>query len=154
MNYLTLAVNLKNLATSQYVNYDFNSFATISGVAIGFSQDGIFELDNTKTDAGTAIDAFAELVNSDWGIPNLKRCRRIHVGYEAEGGINLILTTDEGYEESYSLKPVLAEEQQGGSVICARRSQKGRYWKVKVENIKGGDFSLDSITVDPTILSK
>jgi len=154
MNYLTLAVNLKNIAISQYVNYNFNSFVKINNTAIGFNQDGIFELDNLNSDNGTIIAAFAELVNSDWGIANLKRVRRMQIGYEAEGAITLILTTDEGYEERYSLKPVLVSEQQGGSIMYGRRSQKGRYWKVRVENNKGVDFSIDSLTAVSTILSK
>ncbi len=153
MNYLTLAVNLKNLAISQYTNYNFNSFAKIGDTYLGFNEDGIFELDNLKTDDGTAIAAFAEFPNSDWGVPNLKRVRKMRVGYEAEGSIKLVLITDKSNEESYSLKPVLEEEQQGGSTLQGRRSQKGRYWKVRVENVKGVDFSLDSLSVEITTLS-
>ena len=152
MDYLTLAVNLKNLAISQYVNYNFSSFLKINGVAVGMSQDGIFELDNLTTDDAVEIDAFVELVRSDWGIANLKRIKKFYMGYEATGEIDLSLTTDEGAEELYTFKPTMIEGNQGSGFINGRRRQSGRYWQLKISNTLGCDFSIDSITVSPTVL--
>jgi len=150
---LTLAVNLKNLALTQYVNYNFNSYSEINGVKIGFNESGVFELDKVGDDDGVDIAAFAELVRSDWGSPSLKRLRKIYVGYEAEGRLKLTFKTDEGREEVYNLEPTLSLEKQGSSSTEGRRSQKGRYWEVKVENTKGCDFSLDAIDITPVVLT-
>lgn len=153
MNYLTLAVNLKNLAISQYTNYNFNSFAKIGDTHIGFNEDGIYELDNAQDDDGTAIDAFAELVRSDWGVSNQKRVRTIYIGYEANGVLQLILSTDEATAETYTLTPTLSANKQGSGELHGRRSQKGRHWDIKIANTLGCDFSLDSIHILPTILN-
>jgi len=154
MDYLTLAMNLKNLAISQYINYNFNSFAEINGTFIGFNEDGIFDLDNTQDDDNTNIDAFAELVTSDWGIPNLKRIRKIRAGYEAAGDIRLILTADEGTEQSFTLAPTTTGNIQTDGSMTGRRIQVGRHWKIKIENTLGCDFSLDTLTAKPVILFK
>jgi len=153
MDYLTLAVNLKNLAISQYVNYNFNSFAKIGNIHIGFSEDGIYELDEAGNDDGSSIDAFGEFPRSDWGIPNQKRIRKFHVGYESTGSIQFEVKTDEGNTETYRLTPALSSSRQGSGEVSGRRSQKGRYWEIKIANTSGCDFSIDSIHVDPTILN-
>jgi len=152
MNYLTLAVNLKNLAISQYTNYNFNSFAKIGDTHIGFNEDGVYELDNAQDDDGTDIDAFGELIRSDWGISNQKRIRKVYVGCESDGTIQLITSTDENTAETYDLTPALSSSEQGSGKLNGKRSQKGRYWKPKVANTLGCDFSVDSIHVVPTIL--
>ena len=153
MEYLTLATNLKNLAISQYTNYNFNSFCEINGVPIGLSEDGIYELDNAQDDDETNIDAFVELVRSDWGISNQKRIRKFHLGYESNGTLQFKVKTDEGTAETYSLSPALSASKQGSSEVYGRRGQKGRYWEVEVTNTSGCDFSVDSINVTPTILT-
>lgn len=150
---LTIATNLKNLALTQYTNYNFNSFSEINGVKIGLNETGVFELDKVSNDNGVEIVAFAELVRSDWGSPSLKRIRKIYAGYEAEGGIKLTFKTDEGKDEVYSLKPTLSLGKQGSGVANGRRTQKGRYWEIKIENVKGCDFSLDAIDITPMVLT-
>jgi len=153
MDYLILATNLKNLAITQYTNYNFNSFAKIGDTHVGFSEDGIYELDNASDDDGTDIDAFAELVRSDWGIPNGKRVRKMYVGYEADGKLQFTLTSDEGVVEVYTLQPTITDLKQDGGVINGRRRQRGRYWEEKISNTLGCDFSLDAIDVIPVVLA-
>lgn len=150
---LTLAVNLKNLAISQYTNYNFNSFAKIGDTAIAFSEDGIFELDNVSNDDSDNIDAFAEFPRSDWGIPNQKRIRGINVGHESSGIVQLTITADEGTSEAYHFEPTLTSNKQGSSELVGRRKQKGRYWDFKISNTSGCDFSIDTVDVTPIILN-
>jgi len=154
MEYLTLAMNMKNIALSQYTNYNFNSFAEIGGRYFGFNSDGIYELDEADDDNDTNIDAFAEFTRSDYGLSNQKKMRRIIVGYEASGSIQLVTAADEGSSETYSLSPTLAGNKQGSGVLWGKRTQKGRYWDMKVQNVDGCDFSLDFIEADFIIGSK
>jgi len=150
---LVIATNLKNLASTQYTNYNFNSFSEINGVKIGLNETGVFELDKVSDDDGTDIAAFAELARSDWGSPSMKRIRKAYIGYEAEDRLKLTFKADEGREEVYYLEPTLSLEKQGSSVMNGRRTQKGRYWEVKIENTKGCDFSLDAIDITPIVLT-
>lgn len=152
MNYLSIVVNLKNLAFTQYQDFNFNSFASLENCVLGANENGLYEIGSADNDDETAIDAFAEFAISDFGVPNKKRLRKIYVGYEASGSVKVILTPDEGAAITYILSPILASQKQGSSRLEGQRSGKGRYWKIRVENVTGCDFALDSIDIIPVIL--
>ena len=145
---LGLSICLNNFAVSQYCRYDFDSM--YGRMAAG--KDGIFVLNNADNDNGKYIESVIELPLTDLGISNLKRLRNVYVGYETNGSLKLKVQDDEGNEREYILNNN-GNLQQGGRIPIGRDG-KGRYWQLRLENIDGCDFSLDTIEVIPVILRR
>ena len=152
--YLGLSMCLNNLAVSQYCNHKFDSMVKFGERYIGAGRDGIAILNNAETDGGAVIDSIIELPLTDFGISHQKRLRSIYVGYETEGTLKLTVTNDEGNEREYTLTALKTGNIQHGGKVQINRDGKGRYWKLKVENVNGCDFSLDMIEVIPVILGR
>jgi hypothetical protein len=153
-DFLGLCLALERLAASQYQNYNFNSMCKFGDVYLGASDDGIFELDSGDTDDGTEIEAFFETVTSDFGIEHQKRFRRAYFGYETDGQLTLIIKDDDENERIFNVTPIHANQQQHTSVVPLPRNAKGRYWVLRVENVRGSDFSVDSIRLIPVVLNR
>ena len=149
---LGVAINLRNLAASQYGGINFNSMAVFNGVPVGVSSDGIFTLFNADSDDGTAIEAFGETVTTDFGAPNKKRLRRAYVGYEASEALNLRFKADDGDYDTCRLEPKKAGQKQHSGIVGISTKRKGRYWMLRFENTDGYDFSIDSVDILSIIL--
>lgn len=149
---LGLFINLSNMAATQYCGYDFNSFCKIGDKYFGASDSGIYELVGDN-DAGTNIDSFFELVVSDFGISNVKRIRTLYIGYEANGDLTVTLKDNEDNARSYTLSYLDYDRQNGGKVSVGRDGL-GRYWQVRIDNVSGCYFAVDSIEVLLTILGR
>lgn len=152
--YLGLSMCLNNLAVSQYCNHKFDSMVKFGERYIGAGRDGIVTLDDAETDGGAVIDSVIELPLTDFGISHQKRFRSIYVGYETEGTLKLTVTNDEGNEREYTLVALKTGNLQHGGKVPVNRDGKGRYWKLKIENVDGCDFSIDMIEVIPVILGR
>lgn len=152
MNKLALNINLSNLAVVQWCNFDFNSFSKIGDKYFGANDSGIFELTGTD-DNGTDIDAFFELILSDFGISDIKRIRSVYVGGEANGKLTLTLKDDEDNSRTYDLRLTSDSKQSSGKVDVGRDGQ-GRYWQVRIDNTNGVYFAIDSIELLTIILGR
>lgn len=150
--HLGICLNLRKLAPSQYANYNFNSFCELGGQILGAGDDGIFILDSADDDDGTPITAYFEPAMTDMGISNPKRMRALYMGYEANGTMKVTAQVDELHERAEYVFPAGKDRLQGGGRASGRRDQAGRYWKHKIENVDGCDFSVDTLEVIPIIL--
>lgn len=151
-NKAAININLTNMAVTQFCNYDFNSFCKIGDKYLGASEDGIFELTGSN-DADTDIDAFFELVLSDFGISNMKKIRTVYVGGESNGELSLTLEDDEANSRSYSFN-LASGSLQSSAKVPINRDGLGRYWKVRIDNIGGTYFAIDSIELLPIVLGR
>ena len=149
-----LAMNTVTGAVTQYKGYNFNSMIKLGDTLLGSNENGVFSLEDADTDDDVQIEAFFELILSDFGMSNQKRFRVAYVGYEADGDVILKVTCDEGTTYSYTLSPTAAQQLQKSGKVTISREQKGRYFTFRVENVVGSDFSIDSIDVMPVILEK
>lgn len=148
---IAIVMRLENQAVSQYDNYSFNSFCKIGDTYFGASSSAIYSLGG-EDDNGTDIDAIFALVLSDWGVSNVKRIRKIYVGYETDGDITVKVKNDNDNERSYTMEYNLYDRQ-NGNVVNVGRDGIGRYWLIRLDNVDGCDFAIDSIEVLPTILN-
>lgn len=149
-----LNINLTNLAVTQFCNYNFNSFCKIGNKYFGASDSGIFELTGND-DAGTDIDAFFELLVSDFGIDNVKRLRSIYVGYEAKGDLIITVKDNENNARTYTLSYITsAYDRQTGGKVNIGRDGLGRYWQIRIDNVNGAYFAIDSIKALLVILGR
>ena len=123
-----------------------------NGIPIAANEDGIYQLDNQDNDSGTRIDAFFEVITSNFGINNAKRMRKGFIGYESSGNMVLKVTADDEKEQSYFLKPVKKQQLQHKTLIPLSRDIKGDYFTYRFENQNGCDFSVDSFDVTAVLL--
>jgi hypothetical protein len=152
--HLGICLNLKGGQLSQWANYNFNSMVRIGDNHVGAGDNGLIKLNNGEIDNTTPIEAFFELVKSDWGIAHQKRIRYIHIGFECDGDLLLTAKDDDGNEIVYEVNPNHAPDQQHSAKVPGSRAAKGRYWTMRIENINGSDFSIDMIKVRPVILAR
>ena len=152
MNKFALNVNLSNMAVTQFCNYNFNSFCKIGDKYFGANDSGIFELDGTD-DNSTDIDAFFELIVSDFGISNIKKIRSVFVGGEADGKLTLTLKDDEDNSRTYNLRLTSGSKQSSGKVDVGRDGL-GRYWQIRIDNTSGVYFAIDSIELLAIIMGR
>jgi len=157
---LGIMLNLANLAPSQYLEYNFNSMCELDGKFYGTNSDGIWSLGDEDydnyVDANTKdeIDAWFELLTTDFGLPNQKRLRRAYIGYETDGSIILKVKDDDANERSYTLTAITGTDLQEGAKVSIGRDGKGRYWNFRIENVSGSYFAIDSIDLVAFILGK
>ena len=151
---LTLCMNLDGNQISQLGNHDFGCMVNIEETGFGSKADGLFQLNSGDDDNGDQINAFFELITSDFGIPNNKRIRLYNVGYETSGTLKFIVTVDDDADtrKVYLLTPTNTSNGQHSAKFYGHRDQRGRYWMERIENTDGCDFSIDHIELFPTIL--
>jgi len=141
---ITLNTNLKNRATTQYTNFNFNSMVRFAGKTLGASSSGLFDLTGDD-DNGVNIDAYFAPILTDFGISNPKRLRYVYLGFEASGDLTLSVTFDEKTPRSYTVNSTKTGQQR--KRVSIGRDGQGRYLGVKFSNLNGCDFSIDSADV-------
>jgi len=134
--------NMKVRGVTQYTNFNFNSMVNFNGKVLFASNDGLYEC-GCSNDSGTDIDAYFEPIISDFGITNPKRIRFVYFGFEANGCLKLTLSADEQIERVFTFEPLKKDQQRFRLPID--RNGYGRYWMFRISNVKGSDFSIDSI---------
>lgn len=150
-DYLTIRSNTRINAVTQYRNFDFNSMAVFNGEIIGVNDSGVFRHTGDKDD-GVDIDAYFIPLLTDFGSSLQKRVRAVHIGYQSDDRIKFTVTDDEDNSRSYTLERI-ADSKQTGNRQYVGRDGKGRYWRFKIENVNGADFTIDNMEVMLTVLT-
>jgi hypothetical protein len=144
LSFLGLSLNLALEATTQYSRYNFNSMCKFGDHYIAANEYGIFTL-NGDDDDGRDINARFDLVKSNLGIQEDKRIRKFYVSGEGTGTLKITTIFDDNSSEIYYL-----DMQEGyvehGTKISARRSGRGEFIQIRVENQDGADFSVDQLS--------
>lgn len=159
--HLALNMELSAQRISQYLNYNFNSFCKFGDAYLGAGADGIMVLDDDGglDNAGgpgdaTEIYSFFELSTSDFGSDHQKRLRSIYLGGETDGDLKVSIKNDDRNERLSEVNVAYTQNYQHSIKVPVSRSGKGRYWMLKLENVDGADFSIDTIAVVPIILNR
>ena len=145
---ITLDINSKIRATTQYTNWNFNSMVKFGDKFIGASDDGLFEICNDRDD-GVPIGAYFEPITTDFGISAPKRMRYMYFGFEANGGMRIDVSVDQQAARTYDIPAHKTGQQR--TRISIGRDGKGRYWSFRIKNINGANFSFDSVEVLPVV---
>lgn len=132
--------------TSEYESFSYDSFGKIGSAVYAAGSDGIYELDSAGTDNGAQIDAYFQFGNLDFSSEYLKRLESLYMAYRTSGDLNVVVHTDEGKSYTYVMK------YDGVQTIKQRRvpigkGLKGKYWQLRVENVKGSSFGIDTFNV-------
>jgi len=144
--------HLETFAMSRWTNQPWNSLAEVGGRLVGASDDGLYFLD-AASDAGAAIEAS---VQYDWlnakigrdgkpvASPQLKRPRYLYLEHKG-GSLALSLGyVQDGTEATatYELPAQVANAFVNGRVPLGR-GIRSVYLKPRIENVDGGDFSVN-----------
>jgi len=136
---------LTEKAATQYTNHNFNSYCRFGDYYLAASAAGLYKIGG-DSDNGTAISASFAPVLTDFGDSHPKRLWYLYFGLEAELDLQVTVTTDEGCSATKILSPTKTTQSRRRIKVLSNLS--GRYWTVKVENLLGGDFSIDTIDVE------
>lgn len=131
-------------ATTQYLDFDYNSMAQFGDKFLCASEAGLFEIINS----GDNVESYFEIATIDCGISNEKRLRSVYIGYEASGDLTLILSTELGCSGTYVI-PASSPGQHGRKIPISR-SLRGKYWVFQIYS-NGVPFSIDEIRILPIV---
>ena len=143
----TLLFNTHNFAPAQFLNHAANSAVVFNGKLLFATSAGIFESagdnDGYEADGTTPvpIDAYAVLPVADFGYQGQKSPRSMLLGGRFDGQMQVSITDEKGVTQNY-LTEVMDNED--GTKVAMRSDQRSRYLKVKIANVDGADFSVDS----------
>ena len=141
---LNLDTNLKaGNATTQYLNFEFNSFVNFNGKALAANADGIFSLEG-DTDDGVNIDAYFEPVMSDIANPRPKRMRYIYTEFRMTGDLDIIISVDGGDTKTYRVAGASLKAKRSRTTVS--KALHGTYWLYQFRNVNGADFSIDTVS--------
>lgn len=148
---LGLALNLENFAPSQYAGLNFNNLCVFNGEILGSGETGLMELTGDN-DNSTIIEAFFQVPSTDLGIPKIKKVRSLHVSGYNKGNLIITVIFDNDEESEYVISPN-GELDESSMKIDLNSNDEGKFVGLKVENVNGADFSIDTmdLLVLPTI---
>lgn len=154
---LTATLQLERVAPSQYLNYNFNSYAKFNGKYFGANENGIFQLDYAQFDISSSsskanIEAKYRSTMTDFGIKTDKRIRKCRIGLETNDQVKIGVTCNESQNVTVHELPAKRQNTQHYTEVPVGRDLKGRYFDFTVENLNGSDFSIDDIEAHVNIL--
>lgn len=147
MSRQTLFLNIHNFSSAQFFNHSANSATLFNGKLLFATSEGIFESggdnDGYESDGVTPIqiDAHAVLPIADFGYQGQKSPRSMLLGGRFEGQMQVSITDEKGVTQDYLTEDMNNED---GTKVALRSDQRSRYLKVKIANVDGADFSVDS----------
>lgn len=132
---------------TEFLNYNFNSFARIGGAYYGGGDSGLCQLDvddADTTDVVTPVSAQIATGAYDFKSSLQKRMTDMYIGFRTDGSLELDVQPDEGQVYTYELDP------QGITTLQQRRAPvgkglRGKYWKFWLRNTDGCMFDIDTI---------
>lgn len=144
----TWAVNTKNFATTEYTNFNFNSFAPMGNKYLGASSTGLYEL-NGDTDAGTNIISDIKSGLMQLGGSRFSSFKAAYLGMRGDGNFVLKLETGDGKTYNYA---VVGKDMQTSRVHFGK-GLRARYFSFELIST-GQDFDLDSIEFIPLVAQR
>jgi hypothetical protein len=143
-----ICLNLRSTHISHYDNYNFNSFAIINGRMFGTSQSGLFEIDNSDTDAGQPINAYYQTGKMNLAREThnqaavIKRLRENFLVYEGQGSFKLDLI-DENGQNIYDYDIIKQSGDHFSDVrVKFARGLRQRTYSFKLSNVDGAAFEV------------
>lgn len=145
----TLLLNTHNFAPAQFFNHSANSATLFNGKLLFATSEGIFESggDNDgyvvegEVSTPIPIAAHAVLPIADFGYQGQKSPRSMLLGGRFDGQMQVSITDEKGVTQDYLTEDMDNED---GTKVALRSDQRSRYLKVKIANVDGADFSVDS----------
>jgi hypothetical protein len=149
---ITVRTNLKGMASTQYLDHNYNSMVNFNGVKLGAMETGIYQMDQGDDDDGVDILAYFEPGTTDFGINNPKRLRFLFLGFESTGDLEVDISADQQVVRTVTVKANKLNQQR--TRVAVGRDGRGRYWSFRIRNKRGCDFSMDSMDAEIITLNQ
>lgn len=143
---ITLVMNTRTNALTEYNNYPFNSFARWQGKTLAASSDGLHELDFGDLDGETEIPWLFAFGAHDFGIANHKVMEKLYASMRSNGDITLRVMVDDEEANEYVLSYNDIETIKQRRVKLGKGAR-GKYWQLEMESVEGCFFEFDSFDV-------
>lgn len=145
-------MNYLNLAVTQFIHHNFNSYACMGGQCFGADDTGIHLLKHFTDDNGLDIDA--ELQTEAINFVNQTRVRSGYLGAMMSGSMTVTIVPDGAGTATETFSPENAILVTSGKEFWGRRDQRGRYIALNIKNVDGADFTIDKIGIVPIITTR
>lgn len=148
------AFNVNTSAPSRYDNLPANSITTLNGVTYVATAGGIYALD-ADTDVGRPINAHITLAKTDFNTSQDKKVSEIYVGSAIASKLKARVIVNKNSPLYY----IFNDDRAKGSSARGMRTTigkglVGRYWQVRLENISGADFEIETVELNPLSLPR
>ena len=141
----TWAVNMRNGATTEYTNYNFNSFASAGRNYLAASSSGLYELLGDD-DAGSDIIAKVKTGFGQFAGSRLSHMKAAYIGMRGAGDFVFRIETTAGDTYNYAVTVASMKTQK----IHLGKGIRARYFAFELEST-GQDFDLENIKLVPLI---
>lgn len=144
----TWAVNTKTGGTTEYTNYNFNSFARMGRKFLGASSAGLFELNG---DTDNTVDIIADIKGgyAQFGGSRFTSFAAAYLGLRADGNFTLRLITGDGLTYDYLVK----SHSMKTTKVNMGKGLRARYFAYELIST-GQDFDLDSVEFVPLVAQR
>lgn len=139
----TWAVNTRTGATTEYSNFNFNSFGQVGHKYLGAARTGLYEL-NGDDDQGTDIIAKIRSGYAQFNGSRYTGFKAAYLGMRADGSFVFKLETGTGEVTAYN---VVAQDMQT-TKIQVGKGLRARYFAFELVTT-GQDFDLDTVEFVP-----
>lgn len=152
MGTVTISINLRNRAISQYHGISNSGMAVFNKVfyiadSLGINRFG-YEF---TTDQGTNIDSYAEFAATNMGISNAKAARSHHLSFFADGDLRLTWYANESSERAEEITHGSDNSVYQDAKVKGNRKVEGTFFNYRLDNISGSDFTVEALRVVPII---
>lgn len=147
-NITTWAINTKNMAVTEYTNYNFNSFAQMGRRYLGASSSGLYALDGDD-DEGTDIVSQIKSGLMQLGGSRFSGLKTAYLGMRGSGDFVLKVETGDGKTYTYA---VVGKDMETTRVHMGK-GLRARYFAFELIST-GQDFDLDDIEFVPLVMQR
>lgn len=118
--------------------------ARIGNRLFGANEDGIYEIGAADDFNGMDINAWLVL---NYDFQQLIKVRSMWCGFEASGNLTVTITFDErtAAARTVTLEPKTSDQTSHGAKVYVGRDDQGQYLEIKIANVAGADFAVNSI---------
>lgn len=144
---MTFLLNTHTFAAAQFLGHTANSATLFNGKLLFARSTGVYEStgDNDgldENDDPIPIEAWAVLPITDLEYNGQKTPRSLIVDGYINGQLQFSLTDEKQVTQNYLTEEMLSYD---GTKVALRSDQRSRLFKLKVANVDGADFSLESV---------
>jgi hypothetical protein len=150
----TVRTNIKNNASTQYTNFEYNSVCVFNGKVLGAGSSGLFDTCNGNTDSGILINAYFVTSNTNFKDNGLKRLWFFILGLWSSGPVAITPFYNGVEANPITVVPKIMNSFHQIKKMFRDKLTKCTYSKFKFSNVAGSDFTVDSINVSTSSSSQ
>lgn len=144
--YLSMVLNIKNNALTEFSGYDFNSMCRFNGKNLGASAGHIFDLDSGTMDNGSMIAWNFRIPYINLEVKKKKRISQAWLSMKSSGDLIVTLVQPNGNEYEYDADGY--EVTEDGIRVVFGRGIKSQYVALDVKGVNGSDIRLDTMRLN------